>query len=151
VTEQVVGQVAVINAEGLVLGRLCSHVAKRLRKGEEIVIVNAEKAIISGNRDQLYEFYRHRRNRASSQTKAKGPFYPRTADMILKRSVRGMVEYKRPAGRAALKRLKVYLGLPKEFKDAKLETLETAKKPHLAKYVKLGEISKELGARHGVA
>ena len=139
--------VVVINADGLILGRLCSNVAKRLRKGEQVVVVNAEKAVVSGNRAQLYEFYRHRRNRASSQTKAKGPFYPRTADMILKRSVRGMVEYKKPAGRAALKRLKVYLGLPKEFKSAKLETLETAKKPYLTHYVKLGDISRELGAR----
>ncbi len=141
---------AVLNADGLVMGRLCSHVAKRLRDGEEIVIVNAERAIVSGRREQLFEFYSHRRNRASSQTKAKGPFFPRTADMIVKRTVRGMVEYKKPKGRAALKRLKVYIGLPKEFKDAKLETLETAKKPHLTKYVRLGEISKELGARHGV-
>src|SRR5512136_755059 len=141
---------AVINAEGLIMGRLCSHVAKRLRNGEEIVVVNAEKALISGRREQLFEFYRHRRNRASSQTKAKGPFYPRTADMILKRSVRGMVEYRKPSGRAAYRRLKVYIGLPREFKESKLETLETARKTHLVKYVKLAEITKELGARHGV-
>jgi large subunit ribosomal protein L13 len=139
--------VAVINAEGLILGRLSSHVAKRLRNGEEIVILNAEKAIISGRRKQLVEFYAHRRTRGASQTKAKGPFYPRTSDAILKRTVRGMVEYKKPTGRAALKRLRVYLGVPKEFKDAKMETLETAKKPHLAKFVHLGDISKELGAK----
>ncbi|MFY9606465.1 MAG: 50S ribosomal protein L13 [Thermoplasmata archaeon] len=138
---------AVIDADGLILGRLSSHVAKRLRNGEEIVVLNAEKAIISGNRDQLLEFYAHRRTRGASQTKAKGPFYPRTADAILKRTVRGMVEYKRPAGRAALKRLKVYLGIPRQFKDAKSETIESAKKPHLIKYVHLGDITKELGAK----
>jgi large subunit ribosomal protein L13 len=139
--------VAVINAEGLILGRLSSHVAKRLRNGEEIVILNAEKAIISGRRKQLVEFYAHRRTRGASQTKAKGPFYPRTSDAILKRTVRGMVEYKKPTGRAALKRLRVYLGVPKEFKDVKMETLESAKKPHLVKFVHLGDISKELGAK----
>jgi large subunit ribosomal protein L13 len=137
---------AVIDADGLILGRLCSHVAKRLRNGEEIVVVNAEKAVVSGRRAQLLEFYRHRRNRASSQTKAKGPFYPRTADRILKRAVRGMVEYKKPAGRAAYKRLKVYLGVPKELKGAKVETVEGAKKPYLAKFVHLEEITKELGS-----
>lgn len=149
--EQVAGKAVVIDADGLILGRLCSSVAKRLRNGEEIVIVNAERAVVSGRRAQLFEFYRHRRTRGSSQTKAKGPFYPRTADMIMKRTVRGMIEYKKPAGRAALKRLKVYLGLPKEFREAKLETLETAKKPHLSKYVQLGDISRELGAHHEVA
>jgi large subunit ribosomal protein L13 len=129
------------------LGRLSSHVAKRLRNGEEIVILNAEKAVISGRRKQLVEFYAHRRTRGASQTKAKGPFYPRTSDAILKRTVRGMVEYKKPTGRAALRRLRVYLGVPKEFKDVKMETLETAKKPHLVKFVLLGDISKELGAK----
>lgn len=138
---------AVINAEGLILGRLSSHVAKRLRNGEEIVILNAEKAIISGRRKQLVEFYAHRRTRGASQTKAKGPFYPRTSDAILKRTVRGMVEYKKPTGRAALKRLRVYMGVPREFKDVKMETLEMAKKPHLVKFVLLGDISKELGAK----
>lgn len=137
---------AVINADGLVLGRLCSHVAKRLRNGEEIVILNAEKAVISGRREQLIEFYAHRRTRGASQTKAKGPFYPRQADQILRRTVRGMVEYKKPAGRTAYKRLKVYLGVPREFKAAKLETIESARKPNLIQYVYLGEISNRLGS-----
>ena len=142
---------AVINADGLVLGRLCTHVAKRLRNGEELIVVNAERAIVSGNRPQLLEFYKHRTKRASSQYKMKGPHYPRTPDRILKRSVRGMIEYKRPAGRAALKRLKVYIGVPKEYATAQMETLDSAKKPHLAKYVYLGDISKELGYGKGVS
>lgn len=138
---------AVIDADGLVLGRLCSHVAKRLRKGEEIVILNAEKAVVSGRREQLMEFYAHRRTRGGSQTKAKGPFYPRRSDMILRRTVRGMVEYKSPSGKAAYERLRVYLGVPKEFKDAKTETVESARKPALIQYVHLGEISERLGSR----
>ncbi len=141
---------AVINADGLVLGRLCTHVAKRLRNGEELIVVNAERAIISGNRPQLLEFYNHRRHRASSQYKAKGPNYPRTPDRILKRSVRGMLEYKKPSGRAALKRLKVYIGVPKQFAATEMETLDSAKKPNLAKFVYLGDISKELGSGDGV-
>jgi len=136
---------SVVNAEGLILGRLCTHVAKRLLNGEEIVVVNAEKAIVSGRRAQLFEFYRHRRKRGKSHL-TKGPYYPRTADRIIKRSVRGMVEYRKPSGRAALKRLRVYLGVPNEFGNSKLETIESAKKPHLAKYVYLEEITKELGS-----
>lgn len=142
---------AVINADGLVLGRLCSHVAKRLRNGEELIVVNAERAVVSGNRPQLLEFYRHRRHRASSQYKMKGPHYPRTPDRILKRSVRGMIEYKKPAGRAAYKRLRVYIGVPKEYASAQMETLDTARKPNLAKYIYLGDISKELGHGDGVS
>jgi large subunit ribosomal protein L13 len=135
----------VINADGLILGRLCTHVAKRLLNGEDIVVVNAEKAVISGRRAQLLEFYKHRRKRGKSHL-TKGPYYPRTADRILKRSVRGMVEYRKPSGRAALKRLRVYLGVPQAFAKVKTETIESAKKPHLTKYVYLEEITKELGS-----
>ena len=136
----------VVNAEGLVLGRLCTHVAKRLLKGEEIVIVNAERAVVSGNKEQLFEHYKHRRERGKSHL-TKGPYYPRTADRILKRTVRGMLEYRKPSGKAAYRRLKVYLGVPKEYEGVKAETLDSAKKPNLARYVYLGEISERLGAR----
>lgn len=137
----------VIDADGLILGRLCTHVAKKIRNGDEVVVLNAEKAVISGNREQLQEFYLHRRHRGSSQSKAKGPKYPRTADRILKRTVRGMIEYRKPWGRDAYKRLRVYVGVPKEYKDSKAETIESAKKPHLDKYVHLGDITKHLGAK----
>jgi len=136
----------VIDADGLVLGRLCTHVAKRLLKGEEIVVVNAERAVVSGGREQLLEHYKHRRERGKSHL-TKGPYYPRTADQILKRTVRGMLEYRKPSGKAALARLKVFLGVPKEYAGAKAESLESAKKPNLARYVYLGEISERLGAR----
>ncbi|MBU1159453.1 MAG: 50S ribosomal protein L13 [Candidatus Thermoplasmatota archaeon] len=134
---------AVIDADGLVLGRLCTHVAKRLLNGEEIAIVNAENAIVSGNRVQLLAFYKQRRSRGQG---THGPYYPRNADTILKRSVRGMLEYKKPSGRAAYKRLRVYVGVPESLKDQKPETLESAKKPHLVKYVHLKDITLELGS-----
>lgn len=139
---------AVVDANGLVLGRLCTHVAKRLLLGEDIVVINAEKAVISGNKVQLYEHYRHRRKRGKSHL-TKGPYYPRTPDRILKRTVRGMVDYRKSSGKAALKRLRVYIGVPSEFKAAKAETVEGAKKPHLSKYVYLGDVTRELGATGG--
>jgi large subunit ribosomal protein L13 len=142
---------AVVDASGLILGRLCTHLAKRLLNGEEIFVVNAEKALVSGRSVQLKEHYKHRTERASSQMKAKGPYYPRTADMMLKRAVRGMLQYKKPRGRDAYRRLKVYVGVPKEFQDMKAETLESAKKPHLVKYTSLGEIAKHMGSSREVA
>jgi large subunit ribosomal protein L13 len=81
----------------------------------------------------------------------KGPFFPRTPDQMLKRSTRNMIEWKKPSGRAAYKRLKVYVGVPKEFKDAKAETVENAKKPHLISYISLGEVSQELGSKRSVS
>ena len=137
----------VIDADGLVLGRLSTHVAKRLLNGEEISVVNAEKAIVSGNKVQLLKHYKHRRERG---TRNHGPFYPRDPDMILKRTVRGMLEHRKPSGRAAYRRLKVYVGVPKELRAEKAETLESAKKPQLARYTTLGAISKELGSTREV-
>jgi large subunit ribosomal protein L13 len=137
----------VIDADGLILGRLSTHVAKRLMNGEDIAVVNAEKAIISGNKVQLLGHYKHRRERG---TRNHGPFFPRDPDMILKRTVRGMLDYKKPSGRAAYRRLRVYVGVPKELRSEKAETLETAKKPHLAKYTTLAAISKELGSTREV-
>ena len=40
----------IINAEGLIIGRMASIIAKRILNGEEITVVNAEKAVISGKR-----------------------------------------------------------------------------------------------------
>jgi len=139
----------VIDADGLILGRLCSNVAKRLLNGEDVIVLNAEKAIVSGNRAQLLEFYKHRRKRGKSHL-TKGPYYPRAADRLLRRTVRNMVDYKKPRGRAALKKLKVFIGVPKEFQGAKAETVEGARKTHLARYVSLGEITKELGSSQGM-
>ena len=42
--------VILVNAEGLIVGRLCSKVAKLLLNGEEVIILNAEKAVFSGKK-----------------------------------------------------------------------------------------------------
>jgi large subunit ribosomal protein L13 len=134
--------VAVIDADGLILGRLASHVAKRLLNGEEIVIVNAEKALITGGRDDVIAHFRHRRDVGSGR---KGPLYPRTPHMMLKRSVRGMLPFKKPRGRDAYKRLKVHISVPKEFKGKKFESVDGAARLTTQRYMPLGEVSKVLG------
>ncbi|HML26713.1 MAG TPA: uL13 family ribosomal protein, partial [Methanomethylovorans sp.] len=50
----------IIDANGLILGRLASDVAKRLLAGEKIDIVNAEKAVISGSRLDTIAEYRNK-------------------------------------------------------------------------------------------
>ncbi len=132
----------VIDAEGLVLGRLASNVAKRLLGGEEIVIVNAEKALVTGGKEDVIAHFRHRRDVGSGR---KGPIYPRTPHMMLKRSVRGMLPYYKPRGRAAYKRLKVHISVPKEFKGKKFESIEGASEISTQRVIQLGEVSKVLG------
>jgi large subunit ribosomal protein L13 len=67
-------------------------------------------------------------------------------DRILKRTVRGMLPYQQARGRTALKNLKVYIGVPKEYEKDKAESLAQAKNISNDKYLELGEISKYLGA-----
>jgi large subunit ribosomal protein L13 len=133
---------SVIDADGLILGRLASNVAKRLLEGEEIVIVNAEKALVTGGKDDVIAHFRHRRDVGSGR---KGPLYPRTPHMMLKRAVRGMLPYKKPRGRAAYKRLKVHISVPKELKKAKFESIEGASTLTTQRYMALGEVSRVLG------
>ncbi len=135
---------AVIDAQEQVLGRLCTHVAKRLLNGEEITVVNAQKVKISGGKAQLLAHYSQRRARGKDIS---GPKYPRSADMIFRRTVRGMLDYRKTTGKEAYKRLRVYVGVPSELREIKAESPEVAKKPRLARYVYLEEISRELGSR----
>lgn len=145
----------IINAEGKVLGRLASYIAKylleeerKVREGlkneiEEVIVVNAEKAIVTGSKETIMPRYFFMRKVGSYR---KGPFYPRMPDKILKRTVRGMLPYQKPKGRKALKALKVYIGIPKEYSKKKFEKLDLGKIKS-PKYMELGEISKKLGAK----
>jgi large subunit ribosomal protein L13 len=133
----------VLDASGQVLGRFCSLVAKRLLQGEEIVIINAEKAVITGSRDSILAEYRKRRQIGSQR---KGPYYPKRADRILRRTVRGMLPYQRPKGREALKRLRVYIGVPGGLTE-KPETPGASVEGKTTTYITLEELSRLLGAK----
>ncbi len=134
----------VIDADGLVLGRLSSVVAKSLLNGEEIAIVNCEKALISGNHNSIMEEYERSRNQGKVR---KGPFFPRMPDGIMKRTISRMMQHRTPRGKAAMARLTIHIGVPLKLKDSKFESLEGAKKTGLKKYMTLGDIASELGAQ----
>ena len=135
----------IIDASGLILGRLASMAATRLLAGEEIHIVNADKAIVSGRKESIFNEYGEMRRRGSRET---GPYFPRRPERILKRTVRGMLPYKRKRGREAMSRLRVYVGVPREFESMEFESLPDAKVTRLvsAKYIELGELSRNLGS-----
>lgn len=137
----------VINGEDLLLGRMASIVAKRALNGEDIAIVNAEMAIISGSRARVLGNYKEKRSRGSVEG---GPFFPRRPDHIVKRTIRGMLPYKRPAGDAAMKRIRVYVGVPEELDGKEMESLEEAHIDRLnnPQYVTLGTVSSFLGSKY---
>lgn len=139
----------IINADGLILGRMASKVAKMLLEGEEVVIVNAEKAIITGNREYIFAKYKQRTLFRSISNPRRGPFYPKRSDEIVRRTVRGMLPWKKDKGRKAFRKLKVYAGVPKEFEGKELETISEAHISRLAtpKFVTVGEVAKFLGGK----
>ena len=137
--------VTIIDGRNAVLGRLGSIVAQRIMDGEEIVVINAESIVVTGERDMVFADYKARVDRGDT-TKRKGPFYPRRADLLFKRSVRGMIPWTSTSGREAYRRLHVFVGTPKQFADAETEKVEDAMKKINGKYTTLGAISKFLGS-----
>jgi large subunit ribosomal protein L13 len=133
----------IIDASDHVVGRLASVVAKRLLDGEEIIVVNAEKALITGDKAEILKEFRWRMDVGSTR---KGPYYPKRPDRILERAINGMVPHKRPRGKTAMKKLKVYVAVPEEFKDKKLERIPEASRVTAESFLSLGDISKHLGA-----
>jgi len=133
----------VIDASGLIVGRMASIIAKRLLLGESIIVVNVEKAVISGRR---LSRVRDARKFLEIGHPGKGPFHPRRPDQIVRRSVRGMLPRRLPKGQAALRRLKIFLGLPEEFKTLALQSIPEANASKLkCPYITVGEFAKEIG------
>jgi len=133
----------VIDASGLILGRMASVVAKRLLQGEPIIIVNAEKTILSGRRlnrvkeAQAFLDVGHPR---------KGPFHPRRPDQIVRRSIRGMLPRRQPKGANALRLLRVFLGVPSELTTTPLQTIPAAQADKLkCPYITIEELAKQIG------
>ncbi len=138
----------IIDAEGHILGRLASTVSKKLLEGENVVVLNAEKIILTGNKDWAYAKYKQRVDRASiSNPRDLGPKYPRRPDDIFRRTVRGMLPYRKTTGRNAYKNLKAFVGIPREFADEEAVSVPEAKAGAVKKGMELGEISKLLGAK----
>ena len=138
---------AVVNADGLILGRMASKVAKRLLTGEEIVIVNAEKAVMSGRkRSKVAEA----KEFLAVGGVNRGPFHYRRPDRIVRKTVGGMIPSKKPKGKQAYKRLRVFMGIPDDLKSSKMETVPEAQAKKLTcPYFTVGDLAKNIGWNQG--
>ncbi len=110
----------IINAENAVLGRLASYAAKQALSGKKVVIVNCGKAIVLGREKDVLEKYREIRGKSRGGGSQKGPFFLRDPERILKRTIRGMLPYKKGRGRERFKEIRCYKGLPPEFENEKM-------------------------------
>ena len=138
----------IIDGQGHILGRLASVISKKLLEGEEIVVLNAEEIMMTGNKDWAYAKYKQRVDRKSiSNPRDLGPKYPKRPDDIFRRTVRGMLPFTKSKGKTAFKGLKAFVGVPEEYANSEIETIPEAQYTHIKKGVKLGEISELLGAK----
>jgi large subunit ribosomal protein L13 len=135
-----------VDASNQIAGRLSSKVAKLILSGKRVVVVNAEKALISGSRSSVVTEWTKKLELSSRVNPIYGPFHPRRPDNILRRMVRGMVPRKKPKGALAMKRLRVYIGVPSEVSGSKMTKFEdsAASRP-IPVYVTMADLSKSLG------
>ncbi len=111
----------VIDAEGKTLGRLATEIARRLRgkhkpeytphvdTGDYIIVINAEKINVTGNKEKDKIYYHHTGYIGNMKAVALGKLRQTFPDRIITTAVQGMLP-KNPLGRAMFKKLKVYRG-----------------------------------------
>ncbi|MBN2700196.1 MAG: 50S ribosomal protein L13 [Methylohalobius sp. ZOD2] len=111
----------VIDAEGKTLGRLASEVARRLRgkhkpeytphvdTGDYIIVINAEKVRVTGNKEKDKVYYHHTGYPGGIKSRTLGKQRAEHPERIIENAVRGMLP-KNPLGRAMFRKLKVYMG-----------------------------------------
>jgi large subunit ribosomal protein L13 len=134
----------IIDAKGLILGRMASIVAKRLLQGERIHIVNAEGAVVSGKRLTIIK--KRKEFLEVGGRNRKGPIHYRKPNAIVRRTIRGMLPHRKATGREAFRKLRVDIGVPRDLEAAARERLPEASVERLrGRYITVGEIAKNIG------
>jgi len=104
----------IIDAANTPLGRVGTMAAKESLRGNEVIVINVEKSIISGDKlSVLAEIMRDRKRGGTSQ---KGPQFPRLPERFFKRKIRGMFP-REQRGKDLWKALRCYEGNGKLHED----------------------------------
>lgn len=137
----------VVDAGGMVAGRLASIVAKHLLNGYRIYVVNVEKAVITGTKERiLNEFMKKLSIQSRVNPRRHGPFKPRSPEGIFRRMVRGMLPRKKARGKEAFRRLRVFRGIPPDLKDKNIVSFKEARyRLSSYGYMTLHEIARYIG------
>ena len=110
-----------VDADGKTLGRLASEIAHRLRgkhkaqytphvdTGDYIVVVNAEKIRVTGNKLKDKMYYRHTGYIGNLKSINLAKLLEKAPERVLEHAVKGMLP-RNPLGRAMLQKLRVYAG-----------------------------------------
>lgn len=111
----------VVDASGKTLGRLATEIARRLKgkhkaeytphvdTGDYIIVINAEKVTVTGNKAQNKMYYRHSGYPGGIKETNFEKLQAAKPEMIIEKAVKGMLP-KNPLGRDMFRKLKVYAG-----------------------------------------
>jgi len=136
----------VVDGTNLIAGRVASNVAKLLRKGNRVSIINCDKIMISGKKSSIIGEYEDFLRIHSIIHPQHGPFHPRRPDTIMKRMIRGMLPTEKPSRKTDLARLRTYIGVPREVKGLEKIQFEKAKiRKDSSRYTTMAELSRYIG------
>jgi large subunit ribosomal protein L13 len=137
----------VVDATNHIAGRLSSHVAKLLIKGNRVSIVNCEKIMYSGTRANLIAEYRAFLEINSIINPKHGPVHYRRPDTIIAKMIRQMLPFDRkPSGKIAYARLRTYIGAPNDTKPIEKIQFEKALiRRSVSNYTTMGELCRVIG------
>ncbi len=125
----------VVDADGKTLGRLSTELARRLRgkhkpeytphvdTGDYIIVINAEKVRVTGNKEQDKIYYKHTGYIGNMKSVSLGKLRQTFPERIIETAVKGMLP-KNPLGRAMFRKLKVYKGSVHEHQAQQPKLLE---------------------------
>ena len=134
----------IIDAKDAILGRLSSYAAKQILLGNKIDVINCEECVVSGKKAAILGNYMRRIDRKAP---GKGPYFYRRPDMFVKRTIRGMLPFKRSRGIDSFRNIKCHIGVPENLRNEKTLNIESASvnRLHSADYLKIKDICKSVG------
>jgi large subunit ribosomal protein L13 len=124
-----------VDAEGQILGRLATHIAETLRGkrkpeytphcdvGDFVIVVNAEKVAVTGNKREAKRYWRHSGYPGGIRSRTLDDMLERRPEEVIRMAVKGMLPRTR-LGRAQLRKLKVYAGPEHPHAAQKPEPME---------------------------
>lgn len=111
----------IVDAEGVVLGRLASQVAQILRgkhkpiftphidTGDFVIVLNAEKVRLTGTKEEKKSYFHHTGYPGGVRVRSYTEMMAKFPERVIEKAVKGMIPHNR-LGRQILKKLKVYAG-----------------------------------------
>lgn len=139
--------VKVVDGKDKVLGRVASQVAKMLLKGDKVILINADRLFISGHIADLKANYKQKFDFKDRANPEHSPYWSRRPDLFVKRVVRGMLPYKKPRGKAAFRLLRVYTGIPDEYKGSSTVKVDSKNQKQIFEdTIYVNDLMKKLGS-----